>query len=53
MAKLPSNVPDVCSVRYQNAESRNGSPSFAMTTASMPSALSMSLSALDFCMPPY
>ena len=50
MAKLPSKVPEDCSVMYQNAESRNGSPSLAMTTASIPSAFSMSLSALVFCM---
>ena len=45
-AKDPSKVPDACSVRYQNVESRKGSPSLAMTIASMPSAFDMSLSAL-------
>ena len=52
MANDPSKVPDFCSVRYQNVESRNGSPSFTMTTASMSSlAFEMSLSALDLGMP--
>ena len=53
MANEPSNVPEFCSVRYQNVESRKGSPSFAMTTASIPSALEMSLSALVLGMPVY
>ena len=51
IAKEPSNVPEDCSVRYQNVESRKGSPSLTMTTASIPSALEMSLSALDSDMP--
>ena len=52
MANDPSKVPDFCSVRYQNVESRNGSPSLTMTTASISSlAFEMSLSALVLGMP--